>query len=285
MALQRSFESHRPAGVRLFADPLADAFLRPSWRLLAAASGVPGLRQAALSLYDQVGGRGPRPSAIVRTKMIDDALDELLADRDQCVLLGAGYDTRAHRLASLFGRPVFEVDHPATQAAKRAVVERLSAGDENVIYVPVDFERDDLADALSGAGFVPGRASVFVWEGVMQYLTAGAVGSTLDVVRALAGGDGALIATYVDRRALSQPSPFSEARRWLQAVARVGEPWIFGLLPEEAPSFFAGHGFVLLSDLSTLDASPGYLGDRSARHWGSGLYRVAVARSDGLTTA
>ena len=110
-----------------------------------------------------------------------------------------------------------------------------------------------------------------------QYLTERAVGSTLDVVHGLSGDGGTLIVTYVDQRALISPSPFPEARRWLKAVARVGEPWIFGLLPEEALSFLVAHGFVLLRDRSTLEASRDYVSDRSVHHWGSGLYRVAVA--------
>jgi len=100
-----------------------------------------------------------------------------------------------------------------------------------------------------------------VWEGVTQYLKREAVDSTFDVIRHLAGPDSTVIVTYVDRRALTEPSPFPEARRWVGAVARVGEPWIFGLLPEDAPSFFAKRGFVLQRDLSTLDASREWLSD------------------------
>jgi hypothetical protein len=38
----------------------------------------------------------------------------------QVVILGAGFDSRAHRLPALRSGRVFEVDHPATQATKRA---------------------------------------------------------------------------------------------------------------------------------------------------------------------
>ena len=283
MALQRSFESREPRRRRLFTDPFAAAFLRPSWRVLATASGVPVLRRLALGVYDSIGGPGPRPSAVVRTKIIDDALNDLMPSHDQCVVLGAGYDTRAHRLASMSGRRVFEVDHPATQTAKRAVIERLGIEANNVAYIAVDFERDDLAGRLVDAGFDPRSPAVFVWEGVTQYLTKEAVESTLDIIRRLTGYGGVLIVTYVDRRALTDSSPFPEARRWTRAVARVGEPWIFGLLPEDAPTFFAAHGFLLQRDLSTLDASGDWLRCRSRRHWGSGIYRVAIALADSST--
>lgn len=257
MALQRAFESGRPPGRRLFDDPYATAFLRPSLRVLAGAARLPAVRHLAFGLYDAVAGPGPRASGITRTKVIDDALTSAMTGETQCVLLGAGYDTRAHRLPALAGRAVFEVDHPATQARKRAV---LGVGPK---YVPVDFERDDLPARLTESGFDPRKPSVFVWEGVTNYLTAEAVGTTLAAVHGL-GGD--LVFTYVDVRALHEPSPFPEARRWVRAVARSGEPWTFGLLPASTGAFLAEHGFDLRKDVSAQEAGGG-----------SRLYRIAIA--------
>ncbi|GLY34308.1 S-adenosyl-L-methionine-dependent methyltransferase [Amycolatopsis sp. NBRC 101858] len=257
MALQRAFESHRPRGRRRFDDPYATAFLRPSLRVLAEAARLPGVRHLATGLYDAVAGPGPRASGIARTKVIDDALTEAMTGGTQCVLLGAGYDARAHRLPALAGRAVFEVDHPATQARKRAVL------GEGPRYVPVDFERDDLPACLLESGFDQGKPSVFLWEGVTNYLTAGAVDATLAAVHGL-GGD--LVFTYVDVRALHEPSPFPEARRWVRAVARSGEPWTFGLLPAETRAFLAERGFDLRKDVSTHEAGGG-----------SRLYRIAIA--------
>ena len=60
---------------------------------------------------------------------------------------------------------IFEVDHPATQAWKR---ERLAAGEISVsptlTFVPLDFERQDLAAELSGAG-LQHEATFFSWLG------------------------------------------------------------------------------------------------------------------------
>jgi methyltransferase (TIGR00027 family) len=272
VALQRAFESKRPAGSRLFVDPYAGAFLRPALRVLAAASGVPGVRRLAVGLYDKIGGPGPRPSAIVRTKVIDDALADNSAV--QCVMLGAGYDMRAHRLPALAERSVFEVDHPSTQAAKRAVIDRLGLTPRNVTYVPVDFERDNLTESLDRAGFDRDVSTVFLWEGVTNYLTVPAIDATLAVVREL--GE-TLIVTYVDKRALTEPSPFPEAQRWVQAVARAGEPWTFGLHPDEVGAFFAARGFEVHRDVSTLDAGRPWFTLQHRPERGSALYRIVVA--------
>ena len=49
---------------------------------------------------------------------------------------------------------VWEIDHPATQAWKRQMLDAAGiAPPANLAYVPVDFERDSLAGALAGAGF------------------------------------------------------------------------------------------------------------------------------------
>jgi methyltransferase (TIGR00027 family) len=281
MALQRALESRRPAGSRLFVDPYAEAFLRPSLRLLAVAAGVAGLRRIATGLYDAVGGTGPRPSAIVRTRVIDDAVTEAAARVRQCVLLGAGYDTRAHRLPALAYMPVFEVDHPRTQAAKRAAVDRLALDRSRIRYVPVDFERDDTRPALDAAGFDASAPTVVVWEGVTNYLTAEAVDATLAVVHDLIEAGGLLVMTYIDARVLTDPRHFPEAGRWVRAVTRAGEPWTFGLLPTEARAYFAARGFRLCRDVSTLDAGGAWFASMHRRDRPSALYRIATAELSG----
>src|SRR3954467_15511851 len=74
MALQRAFESHRSPTRRLFEDPYADAFLHGPLRFVSGASRLPWLGGAVPRLYDAIAGPGPRPSAIARTRVIDDIL-------------------------------------------------------------------------------------------------------------------------------------------------------------------------------------------------------------------
>ena len=95
---------------------------------------------------------GPRPSAIVRTRLIDDHLEELAQKVGQVVILGAGYDTRPYRLSCLASPRVFEVDHPALRRRN----EPHSAGRRQylrLVFVPVDFETHDLAGALRNARY------------------------------------------------------------------------------------------------------------------------------------
>jgi methyltransferase (TIGR00027 family) len=171
---------------------------------------------------------------------------------------------------------VFEVDHPATQVIKQRVIKRLGLKSDHVTYVGVDLESDDMVARLCAAGFESLSPSLWLWEGVTQYLTHQAVDATLEVVRDLSAPGSAIVLTYIDSRALGEQSPFPESRRWTKAVERAGEPWRFGLLPTNAEAFFADRGFRLRRDISTSTSDTGQ-SPEPRRLQGSALYRVALA--------
>jgi Leucine carboxyl methyltransferase len=82
----------------------------------------------------------------------------------QVVILAAGYDSRAWRLARGDAR-FFEVDLPATQAAKRA---RASSG--GPIFVAADVTDGTLVERLVEAGYDRAASTAFTIEGLTMYL-------------------------------------------------------------------------------------------------------------------
>ncbi|MGE0867270.1 MAG: class I SAM-dependent methyltransferase [Kofleriaceae bacterium] len=110
-----------------------------------------------------------------------DRLVSLAVDRlsiRQIVILGAGYDTRAARLPRA-GVRFFEVDHPATQASKRAQLSKLDGYPiDAATYVTCDFEREDPIERLAANGCSMTEPSLVIWEGVVMYLTEPAIRET-----------------------------------------------------------------------------------------------------------
>jgi methyltransferase (TIGR00027 family) len=221
---------------------------------------------------------GPRPSAVARTRLIDDlVVDAVAGGARQVLLLGAGYDSRAFRLPALARVPVFEADHPATQRVKQRLLRGAVRPERraHVHFVPVDLLHDDLGAALRAAGFARLEPTVIVWEGVTNYLTAPAVDATLRLLADATATGSRLVLTYVDRRMLDHPASFPDAVAWHDAVARQGEPWTFGFDPAELPGYLAARGLRLATDLSTRDAARRYLPGRGER--AAAFYRVAEA--------
>ncbi|CAE7029159.1 PGR3 [Symbiodinium natans] len=98
----RAWESSKPEEQRLFHDPFAAI--------------ICGSDNLELPLMDEVGRSKDfwMDFIAARTRWID----EQVAGAGQLVILGAGLDTRAYRLESLKGIPVFEVDFPEVLTAK-----------------------------------------------------------------------------------------------------------------------------------------------------------------------
>jgi methyltransferase (TIGR00027 family) len=276
-AFFRALESRRPVRQRLFDDPLAVAFLDRSLRAAVVAAGLPAVGPALPWLLDRW-IPGPRPSAVVRTRLIDDALrSAVAAGVEQVVILGAGYDTRAYRMPELQPLPVFEVDHPDTQAAKLHVLEcELATWPDQVTFVPVDLDRDQLANALTDAGVRGGLATFTIWEGVASYLTPQAVDATVRWAHSVSGPGSHLMLTYVDRRLIDNTLQFPHAAAWVRSVARADEPFVFGFEPAELPVYLDRRGWDLAADVSTTEALVRY-GLPSRRV--PSFYRIAHATS------
>ena len=278
MALFRAVESCRPEELRLFSDPLAIGFLSRGLRTVAVTARVPGFRSLIPPLIDHR-APGPRISALVRTRLIDDALVAALADgAQQLVLLGAGYDSRPYRIQGIESIRVFEVDHPTTQAAKRRGLERmLGSLPPNVTFVEVDFARQELAAVLLAAGFDTCEPTFFIWEGVTNYLNDDAVDRMVRWIAAHSPAASRLSFTYVDRGLLDGSKSFPGSERWIASVRNAGEPFTFGLDPDGLGDYLAQRGMRLLSDVSTADALERFRRKLLDETLPPGFYRVALA--------
>ena len=274
-ALFRALETSRPSVARPATDPYAAGFLSPPLRAvdLLARTG-PGHRLAT-AVIDRA-WPGVRGSVVARTRLIDDLVTDIAGRVDQVVLLGAGFDSRAHRLAPLREPAVFEVDHPDTQARERARHPAAPGVNDAVRYVPVDFQRDDLDASLRDAGFDLGRPALLLWEGVTNYLSESSVDETIRWCAGTAAGS-ELVFTYVDRRVLDDPAAFHRADRVLATSRRVGEALTFGLDPAETAPWLQARGLALRSDLGAADYRRTYYGDRARLIRGHEFYRVAHA--------
>lgn len=148
---------------------------------------------------------------------------------DQIVLLGAGFDTRAARLAAS-SVAFYEVDHPATQKEKRA---RLAGLDGYPIsaarMVACDFESgDDFLDKLVETGFAVDRPALILWEGVTPYLTEPAVRATASRVASALHPASLLLFDFVGKRIAEGERLRDKDRGVRDEVSGMGEPIRWG---------------------------------------------------------
>ena len=170
--------------------------------------------------------RGIEGEVLARSRYVEEALAPRLEEGlDQVIVLGAGFDTTALRHAGSNCR-FFEVDHPATQAEKRTILARRPELGADIRFVPVDFAKDDLAQALLDAGFDARRPALVSWLGVTMYLEQRVTVATLKTLRrVLAPGSVVIFDAYPRREETTlEEQPMFAAARAL--TASQGEPMI-----------------------------------------------------------
>jgi methyltransferase (TIGR00027 family) len=230
-------------------DRLAERFVPGGLRLTALVK-VPLLRKVAPRLAE-----GLMPGSywyeLARVRHMDGLLrEEIAAGARQLVILGAGLDSRAHRLAHrLTGVTTFEVDHPTAAAFKRERVRRVfGALPRRIRYVDADLDKGQVGCALRAAGHREDERSVVLWSGVSPYLQAAGVEAVLDWVGGSTAPGSALVFDYVFREALDGCSWFYGAAELRRRVAATGEPLVFGIPRGSCAALLSAYGLRLVSD-------------------------------------
>jgi methyltransferase (TIGR00027 family) len=224
-------------------DDLAARFLPAPTRWLVTEIPPNLMRRLAMAVMERE-GPGLWASMNCRKRYIADKVTESLDGIDAVVVLGAGFDTLAYRLAKKTGIPIFEVDQPVNIDRKAAAVQRaLGQQPASVRLVPMDFERDDVLNVLAEHGYRPDSRTFFVWEAVTQYLSPEAVDATLEGLRRATPGS-RLVFTYVRRDFIDGTNLYG-AEALYRRFRRRAQLWRFGLPPDEVATFLAGHGWRL----------------------------------------
>ena len=236
-------------------DPLAVRIVGQTAEEIRASKDLRGSRTAT-SL---------RAFIVARSRFAEEKLAEGIASGvKQYLILGAGLDTSPYRgIAAETGIKVLEVDYPATQDWKKAMLSKAGiAVPRNVCYVPVDFEKQNLAAELSEAGFLTERKTFVSWLGVLPYLTRETASSTLKFLGSFPAGS-----TIVFDYAVALLSLSLRERLALKAlanrVARAGEPFRLFFKPDELEKFLRAHGFARIEQLASREINERYFRGRT----------------------
>jgi methyltransferase (TIGR00027 family) len=183
---------------------------------------------------------------LVRTRFIDELMERAVrSGATQLVVLGAGFDTRAHRFSELLkDAMVIELDYGATQEYKKRRVEAaLGGAPANVVYAPIDFARESLGEVLHRTGFQPGRKTYYICEGLSMYVPEEGMKETLRTIAAGSAPGSALLLEYLNRGALELLRKYPTGM--IKNAIDWGEPFVFGVPDGQDREFFLQAGLEL----------------------------------------
>jgi methyltransferase (TIGR00027 family) len=116
-----------------------------------------------------------------------------------------------------------------------------------LIFVPVDFEGDDVGEELAAAGFEQNSPAFFTWLGVVPYLTEDAIGRTLDYMSSIQNSE--VVFDYME-----PPEGFSEELRQIEKqrteqLKKMGERSVSRFEPAGMGAILRSHGFCAIEDI------------------------------------
>jgi methyltransferase (TIGR00027 family) len=229
MARVRAEESRRPD--RLFEDPYAQAFLAAAPRAFPDEQAVSGGLASLGAVFFFHG--------VIRTRFFDDyLLAATTAGCRQVVLLAAGLDTRAFRLAWPDRVRLFELDLPEVLAFKEQVLAAQHAVPRcQRTVLPADLRKDWPA-VLTAAGFQPTQPTAWLVEGLLIYLSADQAAHLLTSVGELSAPASQLA---FEHGTIADTSLLAQARA-MPAMDQFTKLWKGGL-GADAPDWLIRHGW------------------------------------------
>jgi methyltransferase (TIGR00027 family) len=208
--------------------------------------------------------RGLRSHVVLRSRYAEDELQEA-AKRGvrQCINLGAGYDTFPYRLPAWAAKMrIIEIDHPATQEAKRAHFRDKGLKDpDNLKFLPLDLEKDDFSNGIENTSLDLEQPLWISCLGVFAYLRRQTVHNIFRSSAVMPKGSGIVFA-FAPERATS-----GSAAGWIPSVAdraaELGEPWLTRFTVEDLKGELQGFGFTEVSFLEPKEAEVRYYSNRT----------------------
>ena len=265
VAKQRLIETIAGPDKRVINDPYADRFIMGSglMKLMGHKLNLWLAKKFAIGFHEHI---------ISRTRFIDDLIEKSATEGvDQYVILGAGYDSRAHRLELPSSLRIFEVDQPEVQDRKRSKLPKELPNSENVTYVPVDFAHQSLTERLLNSGFDKTKSTVFTLEGVTQYIAKEAFNSTMKEMAALSQNASSIfVLSFVNELLNNNPedcfgkgylNPEKKANLIKDLSAKAaGEPWISFYSTEEIEGLLSQNGYSITENVTLEDLNSLYFG-------------------------
>jgi methyltransferase (TIGR00027 family) len=210
---------------------------------------------------------------MARKRYIDDVVTKTVDGHiDAVVNLGAGFDTRAFRLQALSEVPTWEVDQPQNIDAKKTQLEKVfHEVPTHATLVPIDFDHEDLEAVLAAHGYKPDRETVFIWEGVTQYLTEAGVRATLEFLAKAPKGS-QLVFTYTPKDFIDGEVLYGQEYLYNKMLLK-DKIWLFGLDPDHVDDFLAEYGWRVREHLGYNE-----LGEHYVKQTGRNLQSMAIER-------
>ncbi len=186
---------------------------------------------------------------IARTKYFDEITEKALAGNfKQILILGAGFDSRAIRFGGAHRAARFyELDAYHTQRAKQGQLKKRNIDiPANLVFVTIDFKSESLGDKLGRGGLEKGEKSLFILEGLLNYLDETTAEGIWSGIKDFSPTGSWVICDFIFKSVLRRENRYYGEAAVRDKVNKYNEAWKFGIEEEGVDEYFEIRGFKVL---------------------------------------
>ncbi len=217
-----------------------------------------------------------RNNVRLRTRYFDDRLSTKLEQGcKQVVILGAGLDTRAQRMA-FPGVAYFEIDDASTLSFKRAKLEEQGI-DPGATLISGDYVRDGLLNLLVRNGFRPEFPTHIIWEGNTMYLRPDAIANILTEA-AKHISHCSVSFDYLAEEVVEKRTGDREVTAVAERFAAMGAAWIGAI--RDLGALACNCGFKVSENMKFADLHRAYWPDKKIESVMYDYYSICTLESD-----
>ncbi|MGD8753590.1 MAG: SAM-dependent methyltransferase, partial [Anaerolineales bacterium] len=177
---------------------------------------------------------------------------------------------------------IFELDSIPTQERKRRCIRKARIEiPKHVTFVPIDFNQESLRDVLERSGYKNNQKTLFVWEGVSNYLQVDSVDSTLEFVSHASHHESSIAFDYTLSISEENINDFYGVKEFNQTMKEyhADEELMFSIDEGETESFLHQRGLKMVDHLDNEEIERAFLMDEDGSLIGrmTGHFRFVVA--------
>lgn len=180
----------------------------------------------------------------LRKRFVEDQV--LAAGVPQLLVVGAGLDSLAVRVAHATEMRCVEIDHPATGAVKARAIAASGLSHPRLEAVQADLSVVPLDQALAASSWDPTVPGVAVAEGLLMYLPDAAVRGLFDALHARMAPGSRFVFSWLVMGPDGQPRMTGWIRR---LIALGGEPIRWSIQPQALAEYVRARGWRLLPEV------------------------------------
>ena len=260
VAMARSIMMLYPKEKRLFEDPYSEKLLPPFYKFYLKLMRNPKKLDSIMKKSEK-SSPGIMGWFLCRDRYVDDILTECLKKKEveTVVNLGAGMDCRGYYIPGIERMRYFEVDHPDVIKKKVKQIKKI-VGEfpDNVVYVPIDFQKQNLDVELKKAGYNLNSRTLFIWEAVSQYISKEANESTFNYIGQAAPGS-KLVFSYILKSFIDGKYIHDGIKRLSKQFLKKNNPlFIFGFDPADMKDYLAKYSLALIEDIDSVEMQERY---------------------------